>query len=261
MNWQRVVVGLAAGSALALAGCASPQSAEGGSAAEPSGDKETLMVFAASSLEPVFTELAEQFEADNPNAEVVFNFAGSQALQEQIVEGAPADVFASANTLQMEPVVEADLAAQDPTVFTTNVLTIVTPPGNPAEVSSFADLAEPDVLLVVCAPEVPCGAATKKIEDSTGITLSPVSEEQAVTDVLAKVQADEADAGLVYRTDAINAGDTIEQIDFPEAGDAVNEYPITTVEGSAQPELAEAWVALVLSEKGQDALRAAGFGN
>ncbi len=253
-----------AAAALLAAGCSSTGSSDPKSDAAESGastTSETLTVFAAASLEPVFTELAEKFESDNPGVQVVFNFAGSQALQEQIVEGAPADVFASANTTQMEPVVEAGLTTEDPVVFATNQLTIVTPPGNPKSVESFADLADPDILLAICAPEVPCGSATEKIESQTGITLSPVSEEQAVTDVLAKVQADEADAGLVYKTDAIDAGDTVERVDFDEAKDAVNDYPIATIADSANPELAAAWMELILGTDGQAALEQAGFGS
>lgn len=259
---------------LALAGCAS---GGGGTSAESSGggdastqsaasdgaasnETRTLTVFAATSMEPTFTELAKTFEAENEGVEVVFNFAGSQDLQEQIVEGAPADVFSSANEKQMEPVVEAGLNASGPIIYATNELTIVTPPDNPEQIATFQDLTKEGLLLVICAPEVPCGTATQKIVEASGITLKPVSEEQSVTDVLAKVQAGEADAGLVYKTDAISAGDTVEAIAFPESADAVNKNPIVAVTTGTEPELGQEWVDFILSDPVQQILKDAGFG-
>lgn len=165
-----------------------------------------LTVFAAASLKSVFTELGKRFEDANPGATVEFNFAGSSDLATQLTQGAPADVFASADAPNMNKVVDAGLVHGDPVDFAANTLTIVTAPGNPKHITSFADLTKPGISVVVCAPQVPCGAATEKVEKATGVTLHPVSEESAVTDVLGKVTSGQADAGLVYVTDAKGAG-------------------------------------------------------
>jgi molybdate transport system substrate-binding protein len=251
-RWIMVV--LAAG--LALAGCGNGDTAASGPGAQ---QRQPVTVLAAASLTDVFTKLEPVFEAANPTADVRFSFGASSDLATQIVNGAPVDVFASANEKQMQVVADAGKVAGEPKPFTTNVLTIVVPPGNPKNIRSFADLARPDVIELVCAPQVPCGAATEQIEKATSITLSPASEEPDVRSVLAKVQAKEADAGLVYVTDARSAAGKVEQINFPEAKDAVNVYPIAAVEGAPHPPLAEAFVAFVLGPAGQRELTAAGF--
>jgi molybdate transport system substrate-binding protein len=225
-----------------------------------SDDTTTLRVFAASSLSTSFERLAEDFEADHDGVTVELSSGGSSDLVAQIQEGAPADVFAAADTANMDKLVDAGLAGQDPQAFATNTLEIVTPPGNPAGVASFADLAADGLNLVVCAPEVPCGAAALRVAEVAGVTLSPVSEEQSVADVLAKVTSGEADAGLVYVTDVRSAGDAVLGITFPESDEVVNTYPITTVEDSAKADLAREFVDLVLSDSGQGVLRDAGFG-
>ncbi|MGZ8803091.1 MAG: molybdate ABC transporter substrate-binding protein, partial [Mycobacterium sp.] len=187
---------------------------------------------------------------------VSFNFAGSSDLVAQLTQGAPADVFASADAANMAKAVDAGVITGEPVDFATNTLTIVTPPGNPRSVASFADLARPGTQVVVCAPQVPCGAATEKVENATGVTLSPVSEESAVTDVLGKVTSGQADAGLVYVTDAASAGDTVTTIPFPESGSAVNTYPIAVLHHSGT---AQDFVDLVSGPQGQKVLAAAGF--
>ncbi|MGH3887552.1 MAG: molybdate ABC transporter substrate-binding protein [Pseudonocardiaceae bacterium] len=249
---RSVMVGLVAG--LVLAGC-------GGGERTGSGARERVpvTVLAAASLTDVFTRLEPQFEAADPGVDVRFGFGASSDLATQIVNGAPGDVFASADERQMRVVTDAGRAAGTPEPFTTNVLTIVVPPGNPKGIRSFADLAGPGVTELVCAPQAPCGAATERVERATGIELSPASEEPDVRSVLAKVTAGEADAGLVYVTDARSAAGEVEQIDFPEAGDAVNVYPIVVIEGAPQPRLAEAFVAFVLGPAGRRELTAAGF--
>lgn len=241
---------------LALAGCGAGDTASTGTAAQ---QRVPVTVLAAASLTDVFGKMEPQFEAANPTADLRFNFGASSDLATQIVNGAPADVFASANQRQMDVVADAGKAAGTPKPFTTNVLTIVTPVGNPKGIRSFADLAKPDVTELVCAPQVPCGAATEQIEKATNITLSPASEEPDVRSVLAKVEAGEADAGLVYVTDARSAVGKVERINFPEAKDAVNVYPIVAVEGAPQTQLAQAFVAFVLGPDGQRELTAAGF--
>ena len=141
----------------------------------------------------------------------------------------------------MDRAVEGD-GASDPVTFATNTLTIVTPPGNPGGVTSLADLAKTDLKVVVCAPEVPCGNATNQVADAAGVTINRVSEEQSVTDVLAKVTAGEADAGLVYVTDATIAGDDVDVVDVPETKSVVNTYPIAVTTDAKQAKLAQSFI-------------------
>lgn len=245
---------LAAALPLALAGCGG---APGGGTAEGG---TTVTVFAAASLKAPFTQLAEQFEADHPGTTVTLSFAGSSDLATQISQGAPADVFASADTKNMAKLGDAGLVEGSPQAFATNVLTIVVPPANPASVRSFADLANPGVKTVICAAQVPCGAATKTLEQDTGTTLQPVSEESSVTDVLGKVVSGEADTGLVYVTDAKAAGDKVREIPFPESARAVNTYPIAATRTARNKDAAAAFIAAVTGPGGQQILRGAGFG-
>ena len=248
---SRLTAAAAAG-AMLLAGC-------GGGAEDPADDPVTLQVFAAASLQEPFEELGEQFEAEHEDVTVEFSFAGSSTLVEQNKQRAPADVFASADTKNMDKLTEAGLEAVDPVDFTTNTLMIAVPAGNPAGVTDLASLTGA-LNLVVCAPEVPCGAATATVEEAAGLEFAPVSEEQSVTDVLNKVTSGEADAGLVYVTDVEKAGDAVEGIEFPESQEAVNTYPITTVDGAANPELGQEFVDLVTGEQGQETLAGYGFG-
>ena len=258
---MRPVVGIAAAASVAalLAACSPPEAPDG--AALPSAERVTgdVTVFAAASLKSTFTELGGQFEKAHPGTHVTFNFAGSSDLAAQLAAGAPADVFASADTGTMTTVVDSGLTSGDPVDFAANTLTIVTPPENPAKITSFADLATPDLQVVVCAPQVPCGSATEKIEKATGVTLSPVSEESAVTDVLGKVTSGQADAGLVYITDAAAAGDSVTTVAFPESVRAVNTYPIAALSDSTNPAAAQQFVELVTGPQGRDTLSAAGF--
>lgn len=230
-----------------------------GCGADDSGDT-TVTVFAAASLTATFEQIAQEFEAEHDGVEVQLSFGGSSDLVTQIQNGASADVFASADTATMDELVADDLTARQPQAFATNTLEIAVPPGNPAGVRTFQDLATPGLDLVVCAPAVPCGAAAQQVAERAGVALHPVSEEQSVTDVLAKVSTGEADAGLVYVTDVRAAGDDVDGITFPESRSVVNTYPIAPVSGADQPELAEAFVELVRGETGQRILRDAGFG-
>ncbi|QLQ09685.1 MAG: molybdate ABC transporter substrate-binding protein [Nocardioidaceae bacterium] len=252
-KWSLALAALTMMAVTALTGC-------GGDDSDSSSEKQTLTVFAAASLTATFTELGEIFEDEHDNVEVVFNFGGSSDLVAQLQQGAPADVFASADTANMDKATGDDLVAGEPTIFATNTLQIATPPDNPAGITSFADLSKPGVRLVVCAPEVPCGAATVKVAESAEIELSPVSEEQSVTDVLGKVTAGEADAGLVYVTDVKGAGDKVNGIGFPESDAVVNSYPIAALTDAADADLAAAFVQLITGEKGRSVLEAAGFG-
>ncbi|MGW2095417.1 molybdate ABC transporter substrate-binding protein [Promicromonospora sukumoe] len=252
----------AAAAGLLVAGTLTACGGSAGAGSETTADgdaaPETLTVFAAASLTSTFEQIAEDFEAAHEGVEVELSFAGSSDLVAQIQQGAPADVFASADTANMDKLVADDLLAGTPTDFASNTLMIAVPPGNPAGVASLADLAG-DLNLVVCAPEVPCGAATERVETAAGLSFSPVSEEQSVTDVLNKVITGEADAGLVYVTDVRGAGDDVEGIEFPEAQDAVNVYPVAALGESEHPELAQEFVDAVLGEDGQGVLADAGF--
>lgn len=244
-----VRIALAVGLTVGLAGCT-----------DDGDDATTLRVFAAASLTDTFTELGERFEAENPGVTVEFSFDGSSTLVTQLQEGAPADVFASADTTTMDQAVDDDLLADNPVDFATNTLEIAVPPGNPADIEDLADLADPDAVVVVCAPAVPCGAASTAVERAAGIDLAPVSEEQNVTDVLNKVASGEADAGLVYVTDIARAGGSVLGVPFAEADRAVNRYPIAALRSSIRAELARAFVDFVTGTVGRDVLADAGFG-
>lgn len=252
---------LAAGAlALSVAGCSSEATGNATGASSASGVSGSITVFAAASLKTTFTQMATDFEASNPGTTVNLSFAGSSDLLTQITSGAPADVFASADTKNMDKLAEVELVEGTPTDFATNVLQIAVPPSNPASISSLEDLASPGAKVVICAPQVPCGSATKKVEEAAQITLRPVSEESSVTDVLGKVTSGEADAGLVYVTDVKTAGDKVKGIEFPDSDAAVNIYPISTVKTSKNKELADAFIAAVTGAQGQAVLSAAGFG-
>jgi molybdate transport system substrate-binding protein len=237
-----------------------PVAACGGSDDGDSAGDTTLTVYAAASLTATFGEIAKEFEAEHDGVDVKLNFGGSSDLVTQIQNGAPADVFASADTTNMDKLVDAGLDGGDPQDFATNVLEIATPPDNPAGIASFQDLGKQGVRVVVCAPEVPCGAATQQVAANAGVTLHPVSEEQSVTDVLGKVTSGEADAGLVYVTDVTAAGDQVLGVPFPESAKVVNTYPIAPVEGSDESDLAREFIEMVLGDTGQRILRDAGFG-
>lgn len=240
----------AALAATALVGC-SPKQSE-------SGPK--IMVFAAASLKKSFTEIGERFTTDNPGVAVEFSFAGSSDLVTQLTQGAGADVFASADTKNMDKVAKADMLSGEPVDFASNALTIAVAPGNPKKITSFKDLALPGLSVVVCAPTVPCGAAAQRVEQTAEVRLEPVSEESSVADVLNKVTTGQADAGLVYVTDVRAAGDKVTGVPFPESADAVNIYPIAVLKGSTQADRAQKFVDLVTGEAGQKILGAAGFG-
>lgn len=236
--------------AVAVGGCGSGQSSQSG---------EKIVVFAAASLKKPFTEIGERFKTDNPGASVEFSFAGSSDLVTQLSQGAAADVFASADSTNMSKATDGGLVAGDPVNFASNTLTIAVAPENPEKITSFRDLTRPGLNVVVCAPAVPCGSAAAKLEQSTGVQLKPVSEESSVTDVLNKVVTGQADAGLVYVTDVLAAGDEVASVPFPESAGAVNTYPIAVLTQSKHPDLARKFVDMVTGEAGQNILSAAGF--
>jgi molybdate transport system substrate-binding protein len=217
------------------------------------------MVFAAASLKVPFTELGDAFVRANPGAAVTFSFAGSSTLATQLTQGDHADVFASADSTNMEKVARAQLLATQPVEFATNTLIIAVSAGNPKNIKNFRDLENEDVTVVACAPQVPCGAVTEKLEDAMGVDLMPVSEESSVTDVLNKVTTGQADAGIVYVSDVIGAGDKVIGVAIPESRGFVNRYPIATLKQSQHSELANKFVNLVTGPLGQETLAKAGF--
>jgi molybdate transport system substrate-binding protein len=245
-----------------VAGCGSEDPGPAVAAGEePAGEQltGTLTVFAAASLTDVFEELGGRLEEANPDLEVRFNLAGSSALATQIVEGAPADVFASAGEPQMQVVVDDDRVSGNPVVFTANVLQIAVPAGNPAGVTDLEDFTRAELALALCSPEVPCGSAAEAVFDAAGLQPRPDTLEEDVRAALTKVEIGEVDAALVYASDVVSAGDAVEGIDVPEAEDAVNRYPIAVLAGAPNAAAAEAFLGLVRSEEAQQALRDAGF--
>jgi molybdate transport system substrate-binding protein len=258
MKFTTRMAAIAALSTLVVAGCGSSNDTSSSApASSAAGGK--LMVFAAASLKKSFTDIGERFETENPGTDVEFTFAGSSDLVTQLTQGAPADVLASADTGNMDKAAKADLLAGAPVNFASNTLTIVVAPGNPKKVSSFKDLTQPGLAVVTCAPQVPCGSATQKVEKATGVQLNPVSEESQVTDVLTKVTTGQADAGLVYVTDARGAGAKVTAVAFPESAGAVNTYPIAALKQSTNSPLATKFVDTVTGEIGEKILAAAGF--
>jgi molybdate transport system substrate-binding protein len=239
-----------------VAACANDAASGGTGSSAPDA---TLTVYAASSLTSTFTEIGERFEASHPGVRVRLDFGGSSDLVAQIQQGAPADVFASADAATMDKAVAAGAVADEPVDFASNTLEIVVPADNPARVASLEDLGRRGTAVVLCAPVVPCGAAARSVEESSGVAISPVSEEQAVSDVLTKVESGEADAGLVYVTDVQAAGDEVVGITFPGSSAAVNTYPIASLAGSGNAALARAFVDLVTGPEGQAVLADAGF--
>ena len=236
----------------AVAGCAAPEEAE--DRGEGAG---TITVFAAASLTEAFTTIARDLEADVPGTTVVLNLGASSALAQQVVNGAPADVFAAASPATMATVVDAG-AAREPAVFARNTLQIAVPADGPDV--ALADFADPERTLALCAPEVPCGAAAARAFAAAGVTPRPDTLEQDVKAALSKVRLGEVDAALVYRTDVLAAGDDVRGISFPEASAAVNDYPIATLTDSENADGAALFVDRVLSDEGQRVLADAGFG-
>jgi molybdate transport system substrate-binding protein len=248
---------LAAVATFALAGCgddapAASSPSSNSSSASLSGD---VNVFAAASLTGTFTQLGKDFEAAHPGVQVKLNFAGSSALAQQINQGAPADVFASAAPKNMNDVKDKGT----PTTFVKNTLEIAVPKGNPGKITGIKDFADASKKIAICAVQVPCGAAADKVFKAIGITAQPDSLEQDVKAALTKVSLGEVDAALVYKTDVQAAKDKVEGIEFPESSKAVNEYPIATLSKAPNPDGAKAFVDYVLSDKGKSVLTAAGF--
>jgi molybdate transport system substrate-binding protein len=252
--------------ASALAGCSSTSSsgsssasasASGSASASPSLSG-SITVFAAASLLGTFTQLGKQFEAAHPGVKVTFNFGASSALATQIVNGAPADVFASASPTNMQQVVTAG-DASNPVTFANNVMEVAVPPSNPAGVTSVNDLAKSSVKVALCQPQVPCGTTAAKVFGNAKITVKPVTLEADVKSVLTKVELDAVDAGMVYVTDVKAAGTKVKGVVIPANLNASTAYPIAPIKKSGNPATAQAFAAYVASPAGESVLAAAGF--
>ncbi len=248
-----IVAGLVLSTAT-IAGCAGSGSEPSASVAEP------LKVFAAASLQSAFDELAEKFIERNPEQPApTIRYDGSQALATQILDGADVDVIAFASVPSLDPLLVAGVA-QDSTVFASNTLQIAVAPGNPSGVEDLDDLADPALKVVLCAEEVPCGAAANALLDAARVDVTPVSEETSVTAVASRIANGEADAGLVYATDVQDSDGALEGMTPANADAAVNRYPIAVANKALSPKSAAAFVEFVLSQEGQAILAEHGFG-
>jgi molybdate transport system substrate-binding protein len=248
--------------AAVLAGCGSSNSKP--AAAPTSGSSSTtvsgaITVLAAASLTGTFTQIGKDFQAANPGAKVTFSFGGSSTLAQQINQGAPADVFASASPTNMKQVSDAGGVAGQSTTFVKNQLVIAVPKGNPKNITALAGLAKPTIKVAECAAVVPCGAAAQKAIAAAGVKITPVTLEQDVKSALSKLTLGEVDAALVYRTDAIAAGDKVHGVEFPESAQAINDYPIAALKNAPNPAGAKAFEAFVLTDKELAVLTRAGF--
>ena len=235
-------------------------------------DSQTLTVFAASSLTDALEETATAFEAENPGATVIFNFGGSSTLAAQLVEGAPADVFASANTRQMQVALEAGRITNQPITFIRNLLVLITPADNPAHIESLRDLADPGIRFVVAAPGVPVRVYTDVMlsrlasvptygsDYRAAVLTNIVSEEDNVRQVFLKVALGEADAGIVYQSDVTpDSADQVLTIPIPRVVNSLATYPIAITDDTSHPELAQAFVDFVLANDGQAIMERWGF--
>lgn len=245
--------GSASNSSTGAASDAASASASGG--AQKATGKVTVL--AAASLQGAFEEIEKTVEKDNPGLDVTFDFQGSQDLVASLAGGDSADVLATANNSTMKTAADQKLVGSQ-TEFATNVLTLIVPKGNPKKITGL-DSSLDGANLVICAPEVPCGEATKKLAKAQGITLNPVSEEQKVTDVRGKVESGEADAGIVYTTDAAAAKDKADKIDIPDGG-VINHYPIAQTAKPENPAGAQVFIEAVTGKVGQEILAKYGFG-
>lgn len=250
---------------MALAGCAtgSGSATDASTRTVPSastaGSRSTVTVFAAASLAEAFDELAERFEAEHALTDVVLNSGGSSALAQQILQGAPADVFASAAEPPMQAVIDAGLAG-DAAILATNTLELVTPAGNPAGITGLDDLTRPELRVALCDASVPCGAASTTLLERHGVAASADTLESDVTAVVTKVMLGEVDAALVYRTDVIRAGDAVEGIEVPGAASVVTRSRIAAMTDASDPDAAAAFVSFATGADGRAVLDAAGFG-
>jgi molybdate transport system substrate-binding protein len=253
-----IAAGLAA---VAVAGCSSsgPGSSPSSASSSPSAASTgTITVFAAASLMGTFTQIGKQFDAAHPGDTVKFSFGPSSGLSTQITSGAPADVFASAAPANMDTVVSAG-DASSPQDFAKNTMEVATPPNNPGKVDSVTDLAKKSVKVALCQPQVPCGVVAAEVFKNASIKVKPVTLQPDVKSVLTQVETGNVDAGMVYVTDVMAAGDKVKGVSIPASDNASTLYPIATISDSKHKSIAQSFVAYVLSPAGQKVLTAAGF--
>jgi molybdate transport system substrate-binding protein len=222
--------------------------------------KGDITVFAAASLTAAFKDVGTAFTAADPAAKVSFSFDASSALVQQITQGAPADVFASADTANMDKLTAAALNGTAPVIFATNLLAIIVAPGNPKGITGVADLAKSDRKVVLCAAEVPCGKYAKQILDTANVTVTPVSLEQNVKGVVTKVTTGEADAGIVYITDVTAAGNKAAGVTIPSNINVIAKYPIASVKASSHADVDQAFIDFLTGPDGQAIMTKYGFG-
>ncbi|HEX2902049.1 MAG TPA: molybdate ABC transporter substrate-binding protein, partial [Jatrophihabitans sp.] len=259
----RFALGAVIVAATVISACSSARPApEGGTAgaggAQASPVTGTVTVLAAASLTEAFTTLIGQFERAHPGVTVRISYGASSALAQQIINGAPVDVFASASTKNLQQVIDQHLASGG-SDFVKNVMEIAVPPGNPGKVHGLTDLARPGVSVALCQPQVPCGATAAQVFGNAGLSVTPVTQEADVKSTLLKVESNAVDAGLVYVTDVRSAGSKVLGVPIPDAVNASTEYPIATLTHAPNPAAAQAFVRFILSADGQAVLTAAGF--
>ena len=244
--------------ALAITGCSGDSAAQDASSNQS--DNVTLTVMAAASLQESFDEIAADFTAENPGVVIDVNYAGSSTLVQNLDAGAPADIVATADEASMDVADDFELVDRGSrAMFATNTLVGIVPTNNPASVSTLEQANAADVNLVVCAPQVPCGALSQTVAEAAGITLEPVSEELQVSNVLGKVRSGQADAGLVYATEAALAQEEVTVFEIDGADEILNYYPISRTTNTADPAAADQFIEHVLSDSGQSILTAHGF--
>src|SRR5690606_19582349 len=239
---------------LTTAACGGPKAAPIGA-----GSEGEVLVSAAASLSEAFAVVEAEFEAANPGVDVILNLGPSSGLREQILEGAPADVYASANTSNMDQLAEAGEVDGQPRIFVRNFLQIAVPPGNPADVAGLEDFGRDELLIGLCAEDVPCGDFARRALEKAGVTPAIDTNETDVEALRTKIEEGELDAGITYVTDVVSAGGAVEGIDIPEDQNVVAEYPIAVLANAPNTEAATAFVDVVVSPEGQAIMTSYGF--
>jgi molybdate transport system substrate-binding protein len=256
MGMVRHRIAIVAALALLIAACGTT----GGGDATQRGSSGEVLVSAAASLTDAFAAVEAAFERQSPDIDVVLNLGGSSALREQIIEGAPVDIFASANAANMAAVADAGLVAGEPEIFALNLLQIAVPAGNPAGITGLDDFEREDLLIGLCAEAVPCGVFARESLDNAGVVAAIDTNEPDVRALLTKIEAGELDAGITYVTDVASTGGSVVGIDIPSGVNVVAEYPIAVLSTALNSAGAAEFVAFILSDDGRNILAAAGFG-
>ena len=234
-------------------------SAASSAAASATAGTTAITVFAAASLQGSFTQIGQQFERAHPGARVTFSFGPSSGLATQIINGAPASVFASAAPANMTQVVKAGQTLNSPSNFAKNKMEVAVPPGNPAGVTSVTNLSKSAVKVALCQPQVPCGVVARDVFKNAGISVKPVTLQPDVKSVLTQVELGNVDAGMVYVTDVKAAGSKVKGVAVPSGDNASTLYPIATLKGASDTTVANEFVAYVMGPQGQHVLAQDGF--